>query len=133
MAKFEKGKSGNPRGRPKASASQQKLREAINKDAPEIIEAMIAQAKDGDTTAARVLLDRVLPVMKPGDMPVTLPLSGNLGEDARAVMGAVGESSLTPDQGSKLLTAIGSLARVIEIDELVKRIEQLEEVSNGNH
>lgn len=133
MAKFEKGKSGNPRGRPKASASQRKLREAIHEEAPEIIKAMVAQAKGGDVTAARVLLDRVLPVIKPSDMAVALPLNGSLGGDGRAVMTAIGKAELTPEQGAKLLAGIGSLARIVEIDEVVSRLEALEETVGEKH
>lgn len=133
MAKFEKGQSGNPQGRPKASASQRKLREAIQEESPEIIKAMIAQAKGGDVTAARVLLDRVLPAIKPSDMAVTLSLSGSPGGDGRAVMTAVGRGELTPEQGAKLLAGIGALARIVEVDEVVSRLEALEAVVGEKH
>ncbi len=41
MAKFEKGKSGNPRGRPRGIQTQLKLRESIAKDLPGIITALV--------------------------------------------------------------------------------------------
>ena len=126
MARYQKGQSGNPKGRPKGSVSQRKIREAIQKDMPEIIASMLSLAKSGDTSAARLLLDRVLPPMKSGDTLVDIPLSGELTVDAKQVLQAIGSGLLTPDQGTKLLSGIGSLARVIEIDELVQRVAALE-------
>jgi hypothetical protein len=126
MAKYQKGESGNPNGRPKGVISHRKFREAILKDAPEIIESMITLAKSGDVSAAKIVLDRVFPTMKPGDSLLSLPMTGNLSDDARQVLISVGNGAITPDQGSKLLSCIGSLAKVIEIDELIRRVEALE-------
>mgnify|MGYP006928177767 CR=1 FL=1 len=126
MAKFNKGVSGNPKGRPKGTVSHKSIREAILKEAPEIISSMIELAKIGDTTAAKILLDRVVAPIKPGDSLVQLPLSGQLSDDARLVMKAIGNQVITPSQGQVLLHGISSLAKIIEIDELERRVEKLE-------
>ena len=124
---FVKGKSGNPAGRPPGIVSQMKLRESIAKDIPEILAAMVEQAKAGDTQAARLLLDRTLPAIKPTDTPIVLPLAGSdLGADGRAVIEATGQGNVTPDQAKTLLSGLGTLARITEVDELVRRIEALE-------
>ena len=47
------------------------------------------------------------------------------------MLAAVAAGVLAPSQGSQLITAIGSLARVSEIDELAQRITKLEEKQNG--
>ncbi len=121
-----KGQSGNPRGRPKGSVTHRRVREAILKKTPEIIESMIERARSGDTAAARILLDRVIPPMKAGDAFIDLPLTGNLTEDAHRVLNAVGGSQISAGQGQTLLAGIASLARILEIDELVDRVEKLE-------
>ena len=127
MAKFKPGQSGNPQGRPPGIVSQMKLRESIAKDIPEILAAMVEQAKAGDTQAARLLLDRTLPAIKPTDTPIVLPLAGSdLGADGRAVIEATGQGNVTPDQAKTLLSGLGTLARITEVDELVRRIEALE-------
>ncbi|MBK5965720.1 hypothetical protein CCR95_16935 [Thiocystis minor] len=124
---FVKGKSGNPSGRPAGIVSQMKLRQSIEKDIPAILAAMVEQAKAGDTQAARLLLDRTLPSIKPMDQPVTLPLAGDdLASDGRAILTATGNADITPEQASRLLAGLGSLARVVEVGELIKRIESLE-------
>lgn len=47
----------------------------------------------------------------------------------RAVLSAVAAGELAPGQGAALLGAIGTLARVTEIDDLTARIEKLEAVN----
>jgi hypothetical protein len=127
---FVKGQSGNPAGRPKGIINQLKLRQSIAREIPEILAAMVKAAKGGDTTAARLLLDRVLPALKPTDQPVTMPLTGaDLGSDGREIIAAVGASIVTPEQAGRLLAGLGSLARIVEVDELLKRVEALEAAS----
>ncbi len=53
--------------------------------------------------------------------------TGSLTEQGRAVLRAVAAAELAPGQGAQLLSAIGVLARVIEIDELQVRIAALED------
>ena len=49
----------------------------------------------------------------------------------RAVLSAVAVGDLAPGQGAQLLAAIGSLARVTEIDEFETRLTKLEEKQNA--
>lgn len=128
---FRKGQSGNPKGRPRGIVSQAKLRAAIEKDIPDILDVLTEQAKAGDVGACKLLLDRVLPALKPQDTPVCLPLGDDLAASGRAVLAAVGAGEATPEQGAKILQGFGALARVIETDELLKRVEALEKQANG--
>lgn len=128
MARYQPGESGNPAGKPKGAVSKMtRLRQSIEKDLPAIIQAVTEQAKAGDMTACKLLMDRVMPALRPTDQPVTLPLAGaDLGADGRAVIAATGKGDITPDQSKALLSGLGTLARVVETDELLKRIEKLE-------
>ena len=132
MAKFEKGMSGNPRGRPPGVANQYALRTQIAADLPAIIEVLKAKALEGDTTAARVLLDRSLSPLKATDDPVRVSLGETPADSARLVLEAVGRGELTPDQGGQLLGALAAQARIIETSELLSRIERLESQANGH-
>ena len=51
----------------------------------------------------------------------------DLTDQGRAVLASVAAGELAPGQGAQLLTAIGTLARVTEIDELAARVAALEE------
>lgn len=131
--KWKPGQSGNPKGKPKGSGEVQKLREAIGLHVPGIIKQLLTAAKGGDVQAARLLLERVLPPLKAVEQasPLTLP-DGSLTEQGRAVLAAVGAGELAPGQGAQLITAIGSLARVVEIDEIAARLAALEEKHHGD-
>lgn len=133
MAKFKPGQSGNPLGKPKGAVSKMtKLRQSIESDLPEILAAVITAAKSGDTTAAKLLLDRTLPVIKPTDQAVNLKLAGDdLAASGRLILEATGNADITPEQASKLLQGLGSLAKIVEVDELLKRIERLEAASHA--
>ena len=51
---------------------------------------------------------------------------GTLTDQGRAVLHSVADGVLAPSQGAALLGAIGTLARVTELDELESRIAALE-------
>lgn len=125
---FRKGRSGNPAGRPRGTSKADKLRRAIEGELDGIIEAMVAAAREGDVSAAKLLLDRTIPALKPMDTPVTLPTGEGLAHTGAAILDAVGYGKLTPDQGAKLLQGLGSLARVEEVAELRARLDALERV-----
>ena len=126
---FIKGQSGNPQGRPKGSGISAKLRQAIEGEAEAIIKAMIEQAKAGDMQAAKALLDRVLPALKPESQAIHLPelvAAGTMAEKARAAIDAAGAGAVSPSAASDLVAAIAGLARVVETTELQQRLEAIE-------
>lgn len=126
MARFVKGQSGNPGGRPKLTANAEAIREQIKEAIPGVVARLIEASEGGDIGASKLLLERVLPALKPTDQPIQLPMPATPADAARTVLGAVSTGQVTPDEAGKLLAGIGSLARVIEVDELLKRIERLE-------
>jgi hypothetical protein len=127
-AAWKPGQSGNPKGRPTGTGEVAKLRAAIAGNVPAILESLTAAALAGDVQAARLLLERALPPIKPVEatQALSLPDDGTLTEQGRAVLASVAAGELAPGQGAALLGAIGTLARVVEIDELTGRIKALE-------
>ena len=125
---WKKGQSGNPAGRPKGSGDVAKLRAAIAGRVPEILDKLMMQALAGDTSAARLLLERSIAPLKAAEQPQALTLpDGSLTDQGRAVLASVAAGELAPGQGAALLGAIGQLARVSEVDELAARVAALEE------
>ena len=127
---FKPGQSGNPKGRPKGTPDRRTalLRE-LEQDLPALIDAIKTNALAGDMQALKLLLDRLLPVRKSSLEPVELPLlavAQTLSGKADAVLCAVACGELAPDVGAQLVNAIGTAARVVEISELLERIEALE-------
>ena len=123
---FKPGQSGNPKGKPKDKTPATLLRKSIAEAMPEIILTLIEQAKGGDVAAAKVLLDRCCPSLKPQAMPICLPVNGTLAEQGGEIIRATMDGQIPPDIGSQLITALAAQSKIIEIDELTKRIEVLE-------
>ena len=127
--KWKPGQTGNPKGRPPGQSEITRLRAAIAEHVPLILEQLVTAAKAGDVQAARLILERVLPPVKAIEQAVELqlPAGGTLTAQGRAVLLAVAGGELAPSQGAALLGAIGTLARVTEIDEFEARLTKLEE------
>jgi hypothetical protein len=131
-SKWKPGQTGNPKGRPPGQSEITTLRKSIMNDAPEILAGLVTAAKAGDVQAARLILERILPPVKPMEQAIELDLAGDtLTDQGRAVLSAVAAGALAPGQGSQLIAAIGALARVAEIDELTARIIKLEGLKNA--
>lgn len=129
---WQPGQSGNPSGKKPGSGALQKLRASLAPDVPAILQTVVNAAKGGDTQAARLILERVLPALKAVEpvQALTLP-DGSLTDQGRAVLASVASGELAPGQGAQLMTAIGTLARVAEIDALAARVDALEN-KHGN-
>lgn len=129
---WKPGQSGNPNGRKPGTGEVAKIRASIAKRLPEVIDALMTRALQGDSQAARLLLERAIAPLKAIESPQALPMpDGTLTDKGHAVLSAVAAGQISPAQGAALIGAIGSLARVAEIDELADRIRKLEEARPG--
>ena len=90
---WKKGQSGNPHGRrAKGLATAERLRNALVKDLPGILETIVKAAKGGDIQAGRTILERVLPPLKAIEVPVQLEaLTGTLSDQGQTILRAMGE------------------------------------------
>ena len=130
--RWKLGQSGNPAGRPPGAGEVSKLRASIAARVPELLAALIDKALEGDVGACRLLIERVLPALKPSEQTQALSLpDSSLSDQGRAVLAAVAAGQLAPGQGAQLIGAIAGLARVSEIDEMETRLTQLEEKQNA--
>ena len=82
----------------------------------------------GDMQAARIILDRLVPSLRPVEIPMVLamPAGATLTGQAQAVIEAAAAGELAPGQAMQLVTALGGLGKILETTELVRRIEALE-------
>ena len=130
--RWKPGESGNPKGRARGSGEVGRLRESIAKHVPDIIAKLVTAATEGDAASARLLLERVIPPIKAVELPAPMELpDGSLADQGRAVVAAAGNGCLAPGQAAQLLAGLGSLAKLIETDELAARIAALE-AKHGN-
>ena len=126
--KWVKGSSGNPRGRKPGSGEVAKLRQGIASKLPDIIKRLVESALEGDVGASRLLLERVIPPLKPTESPVTITMPKNAGltEQGQAVVTAIAKGEVSPTQGAAMLGGLGVMARIKELDVLEARIAALE-------
>lgn len=124
--KFKPGKSGNPRGRPPNKTATILLRKAIVDAMPEIMQGLIDAAKNGDVGAATVLLNRCVPVLKAEAQAITLPVKNSLAGQGNEINKATVSGKLPPDIGAQLITALSNQSKIVEIDDVIRRIEALE-------
>lgn len=125
--RFVPGSSGNRAGRPVGSGVIAALREKLATNMEPVIGRLYDQALKGDSQAASLLLARVFPSLRPVDQPVSFSLpDGTQSDAARAVLRAVADGTLTPGQAGEILSAMAAAAKVVEVDELAKRVQALE-------
>jgi len=123
---FKKGESGNPAGRRPGTTAGAKLRQSIESKAPAILKAVIDAAIGGDLAACKILLDRIIPVLKAQALPVIVDVGSTLPETGGNVINATMTGQIPPDIGAALIAALSSQSKLIEIEELMKRVEALE-------
>lgn len=124
--KWRKGVSGNPAGRPRAASTQ--LRHALAEHGTDVVERVVKAAMDGDMTAARIVIDRLLPPLKAQPAPIHVDLDGadGLAGVSRRLVDEAAAGRVPADVASQLVTALGQVARITEIDELERRLAALE-------
>lgn len=125
---FEPGQSGNPSGRPRGSGTTATLRADIAKHVPEIITKLVEQAKAGDTKAARLLIERVCPALKPVEAATTVPITGeSFTDQGRSALQAMAAGQLSVSQAAQLINALSGMAKLTQMDELERRLAALEQ------
>lgn len=123
---FAKGQTGNPGGRPGNLA---KLRKTLTDGSEAVAKVVLAAAKKGDMQACRLVLERIVPTLKPMTEPVTFDLDDtDLITTARSIMRAIAAGTLPTEQGKALLDAVVGMSRVIEVAELEKQLAELREL-----
>src|SRR5262249_47074267 len=126
--KFQPGQSGNPAGRPLGSRNKKTLalEEAFDDRAEEILNNVIGRAKDGEKTAMRLCMERILAPKRERPITIHLPLieTPSDAREARVVVTAeLGAGGITIGEAAKLIALIERMVRLIE---RVAKLEQKE-------
>ena len=132
--RWKAGQSGNPAGRKPGTGALQQLRRDIEASVPQIIAALTEKARAGDVGAARLLLERTVPTLRPVEALQALQINGgDLSDQARAIVGLVASGELPVSQAAQLVAALGTVGRLIEVDEIERRIQSLENSLETRH
>jgi|GEM_PF-5768944 len=132
---WKKGESGNINGKPKGllgkktiarmelESIQTMLRSSLDKDAKDILAAMIDSAKTGNVVAGRALLDRLLPPSAP---VVPFALTGTPAEQADQITAALAAGRMVASDAKALLEAVAVAANIRNATDTATRLESLE-------
>ncbi len=105
-----------------------KYRELLEPHAKVLVKKAVQLALDGDTTALRLCLDRIIPTIRAKDEPIAVGgLKGTLTEQGQTVIQAMGSGTLAPSEAAAMLQALAAQARITELDVLEQRLKTLEE------
>ena len=128
---FERGKSGNPSGRPKGARNvATMLAEALlDGEASAITRKVIEKALEGDSAALRLCLERLLPPRR--GRPVSFELSeiravDDAAKASASVLAACAAGALSLGEASEFMGLIASHVEILETAELEARITALE-------
>jgi len=127
--RFQPGKSGNPSGRPAGSRNKSNVVAAeFAKEGSEIARVVIAKAKDGDMSAAALVLQRLSPPLRAAAEKIVFELNQQapLTEQFKQIMAAVASGGIDPDIGNMLINCLKTGADLIATEELEKRLAVLE-------
>ena len=119
------------RGRPRGSRNKttQMAQALLNRFAEPIVRKCIASALKDDSKALQLCFDRILPArrelpMKIGKLP--LGTAAELSKASELVTQKVAEGRITPGQGHAFAELLEQHRKIIETDDLDRRLQALE-------
>ena len=135
--RFRPGVSGNPAGKPRGARHEAlKALDAIGQaNAEAIMQKAIEMALDGDVTAQRILLDRIWPAARGRTVRFTLPpirTAADAAEAAGAVLRAVSDGELTPEEGGAVAALLEAHREAILVRDLEERLRKVEGGGHGD-
>jgi hypothetical protein len=98
-------------------------------DARAVLQKQLEKAKEGDATAAQLILSRIWPARKSRPVNLDLPAlesPGDIVTALAAIADAVGTGSITPDEGLAVASILETKRKAIETMNHEKRLRALE-------
>nr|WP_294538737.1 DUF5681 domain-containing protein [uncultured Rhodoblastus sp.] len=130
-APFQRGRSGNPAGRPQGARHKATMlaEKMMEDDAAEIVKAVIAAARSGDMTAAKIIIDRIAPLRRGRPVRLDLPpveSASDVATATAALVAAMGAGEVTPDEAMTIASVFELRRRALESEEFEQRLLALE-------
>ena len=128
---WKAGQSGNPNGRPKGSRNRVTLvaLAAMEEGADAIARKVVDLAKEGDISAARLVIERLVPVAKERPIFLSLPDTGSaegVAQAQAAILQAVAAGDILLGEAATLAGIVEARRKALETQELEQRISALE-------
>lgn len=121
---FKPGQSGNPSGKAPGPTQRTIFRRLVGDNLKTIVETLVTNAQAGDTQAARVLIDRLVPALKPTCDNMSLKLTGTLSEQGAAIVAAMTSGQVTPDQAKSAMDVILAQSHLVDQAEIITQLNE---------
>ena len=134
--RFKPEQSGNAQGKRPGSRNRTSvvLDKMLADDGADVVQAVLAAAKGGDMQAARLVLERIVPVRKGRSIQLDLPTIENAADVLTALsftVAAMAEGEITPEEAAVVAGVLETKRKAIETVELEARLARLEQQVGG--
>ncbi|MGA2404716.1 MAG: DUF5681 domain-containing protein [Syntrophobacteraceae bacterium] len=134
--RFQKGQSGNPKGKPKGTRNKTTViaQNLLDGEAEALVRKAVELALKGDLACLRVCLERLVPPKKDAPMEIDLPEIGAIADIPKlfvALTAKLREGEITPSETRTLIDFADGIRKSLEVAELERRISALEEKSKS--
>ena len=133
---FEKGRSGNPAGR--RAGSLHKTTEAaaalLAGESEALTRRAVELALEGDPTAMRLCLERILPACRERSVKFALPpieSASDIAAAMKAVTSALADGEITPGEAGRIAAVVDTFVRAIDASDFDRRLQELEDASKA--
>jgi hypothetical protein len=121
---------GNP-GRPKGSRNRTTLalEALLDGEAEAITRKAVEIALEGDVTAMRLVMDRILPPRRERPIMFTMPKMETAADAVKAsaaLVDAVANGDITPGEAGELSKLVDGFTKAVELHEIQQRLDKLE-------
>ena len=128
---FEKGRSGNPAGRPRGSRNRtaRAMQRALDGEAQALTRKAVELALEGNTTALKLCLERLLAPRRDRTVPIDIPPvegAGGLAGAMAAVVAATGNGEISSAEAGRWARLVEIFLKALETHEFEQRVEALE-------
>jgi hypothetical protein len=132
---FKQGQSGNPAGRPRGSRNKRRLpfERMLEGEGNAILRKAIELAKDGDSAALRICIERLVPRRTHERVACLLPPMEKAADSVgalAALSAAVGVGSIAPSDAAGLSKVLDVHLRALATREFDERLSELEARAN---
>ena len=134
--RFKPGTSGNPKGKPQGARHKTTLAAMalLSGEAEALTRVAIDKALEGDLTALKLCLDRIIPPSKDHPVDCNLPKMTTVSDlpgFTGALLDAVATGQIGASEGEKLCKIVTAHTQAIQVSDFEQRIADLETAMKG--